>query len=226
MALAAPSSSVGSKLLVGVTGLGLSLFVLAHMLGNLQIYLGPDAINSYAEKLQHTPEILWTGRLGLLFFFLAHIVTSIRLKMLSRAARPTPYVVQHREEASLASVTMVYTGLMILFFLLYHLAHFTMGWVQTGAFEQFDSQHRHDVYAMMVKSFQNPIVAGLYILAMVFLWLHMSHGVSSAFQSLGVTRPRWEAAIHRLGRVVTWIVVVGNISIPLSILCGIIKLPR
>lgn len=226
MALAAPRSSVGSKLLVGVTGLGLSLFVLAHMLGNLQIYLGPDAINSYAEKLQHTPELLWTARLGLLFFFLAHIVTSIRLKMLSRAARPTPYVVQHREEASFASVTMVYTGLMVLFFLLYHLSHFTMGWVQSAAYEQFDAQHRHDVYAMMVKSFQNPLVSGLYILAMVFLWLHMSHGVSSAFQSLGVTRPRWETAIHRLGLTVTWIVVVGNISIPLSILCGLIKLPR
>lgn len=224
-ALAVPQSTVGSKYVVAVTGLLLTGFVLVHMLGNLLVYAGREQLNNYAHTLKDNPGLLWTARLGLLLTFVVHIGLALKLKLRNQAARPTPYVFKHTEEASLASRTMVWSGLAIFFFLLYHLAHFTVGLTDSQSFNLKDPKGYHDVYSMVIRGFQSPIVSGLYILAMVFLGLHMSHGVQSAFQSLGITRHRWDAFIYRLGMAVTLIVVIGNISMPLAILFGFIKLP-
>jgi succinate dehydrogenase / fumarate reductase cytochrome b subunit len=224
-ALAVPQSTVSSKYVVAVTGWILTGFVLVHMLGNLLVYAGRDALNNYAHTLKANPGLLWSARLILLAAFLVHIGLSLKLKLRNKAARPTQYVFQHTEEASFASRTMVWTGLAIFFFVLYHLAHFTVGLTDAQHFELHDPRGYHDVYSMVVYGFQSPIVSGLYILAMVFLGLHMSHGVQSTFQSLGITRQRWDALIYRLGMALTLIVVIGNISMPLSILFGFIKLP-
>jgi succinate dehydrogenase / fumarate reductase, cytochrome b subunit len=224
-ALAAPRSSIATKYVVAITGLALTGFVLVHMLGNLLIYLGQEHLNNYAQTLKSNPGLLWTARLGLLAMFVLHVVLALQLKLKSRAARPTPYVFAHTEEASFASRTMVWTGLAILFFLLYHLAHFTLGLTDSANFNLEDANRHHDVYSMVVRGFQNPLVSGLYILAMIFLGLHMSHGVQSTFQTLGITRRRWDSLIYRCGMGLTLLVVVGNISMPLAILCGLIKLP-
>jgi succinate dehydrogenase / fumarate reductase, cytochrome b subunit len=223
LALAAPRSSIGSKYLVAVTGLGLSGFVLIHMLGNLQVFLGRDQLNHYAEALKANPGILWTARLVLLAIFVVHIGLALRLKLHNRAARPAAYVFQHTEEASFVSRNMVITGLAIFFFVLYHLAHFTLGLTDSKEFGMVDAAGRHDVYGVVVHAFSNPIITGLYILAMIFLGLHMIHGVQSSFQSLGLTRPHWEKLIYRASAALTFLVVGGNIFIPLAIFVGIVK---
>ena len=224
-ALAAPQSSIGIKYVVAVTGLALTGFVLVHMLGNLLVFLGQDHLNAYANTLKNNPGLLWTARLGLLLMFVVHIYLALQLKIKNLAARPTAYVFSHTEEASFASRTMVWTGLAIFFFVLYHLAHFTLGITDPMNAHLVDSKGRHDVYSMVIHAFRSPLISGLYILAMVFLFLHLSHGVQSTFQTLGITRRRWDSLIYRCGMGLTLLVVVGNISIPLAILFRLIKLP-
>jgi succinate dehydrogenase / fumarate reductase cytochrome b subunit len=122
-------SSVGNKLLIAVTGLGLSLFVLVHMAGNLAIFAGRHAINEYAEFLKSKPALLWSARLGLLTFFLIHLVLALRLRRRSAQARPVGYAFHQNMQANIATRTMVWSGLVILVFTLFHLAHYTLGWV-------------------------------------------------------------------------------------------------
>ena len=125
--------TISSKYVVALTGLALTGFVLIHMLGNLLVFVGREQLNNYAHTLKSNPGLLWTARLGLLVMFVVHIYLALQLKLKNRAARPTAYVFQHTEEASFASRTMVWSGLAILFFLLYHLAHFTLGLTDSGA---------------------------------------------------------------------------------------------
>jgi succinate dehydrogenase / fumarate reductase cytochrome b subunit len=223
-ALAAPST-ISSKYVVAITGLALTGFVLVHMLGNLLVFAGREPLNNYAHALKSNPGLLWTARIGLLVMFVVHIYVALQLKLKNIAARPTGYVYKHTEEASFASRTMVWSGLAIFFFVLYHLAHFTLGLTDSGSFHLVDPKGNHDVYSMVIRGFQNPLVSGLYILAMIFLGLHMSHGVQSTIQSLGFSRRRFDRLVYRFGMALTLIVVIGNISMPLSILLGFIKLP-
>lgn len=214
-----PAGTIGSKFAVGVTGLLLSLFVLAHMLGNLQVFLGAHAINAYAHFLQSTPELLWAARTGLLVVFVVHLVLAVRLRLLSRSARSQPYAyARHYAAATVSSRSMLWTGLALFFFVIYHLAHFTGGLTQPQYFELQDPARHHDVYSMVVWGFRDPLVTGSYVLAMVFLGLHMWHGVASTFQSMGVNQPRWRDWTAWFGKALTVAVVVGDIAIPTLIL--------
>lgn len=225
-----PLSSVGSKSLVALTGLALVGFVIAHLLGNLQVYLGDwdngEALNKYAHFLKSNPELLWPARIGLLAVFLLHLGLTIRLRLDNRTARPTPYVFHRHIQASAGSRTMLLTGLVILAFLLYHLAHFTLGWTHREAFllrtKLHDGTEVQNVYGMVVYGFREPLVSGFYIVAMLLLGWHLSHGIPSAFQSLGLNNQAWAPTIRKLGLGVTLFVVIGNISIPLTILLGLV----
>src|ERR1700722_16520489 len=126
-------SSLGSKYVMAITGLGLVGFVIIHMIGNLLIFAGRDALNGYAAALKHNPAFLWTARTGLLFFFVVHMAFALRLSLHNKAARPTRYVYEDTVEADWASRHMLLTGLVLLAFVLYHLAHFTLGVVATDA---------------------------------------------------------------------------------------------
>lgn len=218
-------SSIGAKALIGVTGLGLSLFVIVHMLGNLQIYVGPEALNDYARKLKQMPMLLWTARLALLSLFLTHVSLALWLRQRNRAARPAQYVNSATVQASTASRTMIWSGLVILSFLVYHLLHFTLGLTHPEHHHLTDAQGRHDVYAMVVLGFQQPVVAIAYVVAMLLLAVHLSHGISSAFQSLGLNSPRGTATLRRASLIVALVVAAGNISIPVAVLLGLIRLP-
>jgi succinate dehydrogenase / fumarate reductase cytochrome b subunit len=218
----APRSSLGSKFLMALTGLGLTAFVIAHMLGNFQVYSGPDALNSYAAALKHMPGLLWTARAGLLTIFVLHIVYGVKLYLANRAARPVMYHFKKYREATLASRTMLWTGLVTLAFVLFHLAHYTFFWVNPGYGELRDSQGRPDVYAMTVHGFRNPLISLFYIIAMAFLAFHLSHGFQSLFQSLGLNHPRWMALLQGASLVVAVVVFVGNTTMPLAVLFGII----
>lgn len=223
-------SSLTAKYVMAVTGAGLTLFVLAHLAGNLLVFLGPDALNAYAYHLKELPAVLWSARVGLLAFFVVHVLVGVRLSLLNNAARPVGYQYDDVRVASWASRYMLATGVVVLLFLLYHLAHFTLGWVKAaqigGGYYHYldlrDAHGRHDVYAMVVDGFRDPGIAALYLASMVALWLHLWHGASSLFQSLGlgtVSKASWAAWV---GPVVATVVLVGNCAMVLAVQVGLI----
>lgn len=218
-------SSIGGKVLVALTGAALLFFVIGHLLGNLQIFLGQDALNAYAKKLHDMPAVLWVARIGLLGAVGAHIVLSMRLAIANRAARPVPYATPATVQASFASRTMVYTGPMIAAFVLYHLLHFTFGVVQSDAAHLVDSAGRHDVYSMVVRGFQSPLIALTYIVAMVLLGIHLKHGITSLFQTLGLRHPRYDRLVGTVGGGLAWGLAIGNCAIPAAVLAGVVSLP-
>jgi len=225
-------SSVGRKMLVALTGLGLLGFVITHMLGNLQLFLGPEALNSYAKSLKDLGGLLWVARGGLIVMFVVHVGLALKLAAENRAARPDRYEVPGRVQSTLGARSMVLTGLMILLVVLYHLAHFTWGITNPEHTTYVEAVmtptgpvNRHDVYTMVVLGFQQPLIAGLYIAAMALLCVHLSHGVQSVFQSLGLNHPKYEPTLHKLGLGLAWIIFIGNTSMPVAVLAGLVDLP-
>ncbi len=218
-------SSLGKKYLMALSGLCLFLFVIGHMLGNLQVFLGPEAINRYAHFLQSTPELLWPVRLGLLALAVLHVVTALRLWLENRAARPVAYAQYTPLESTYAARTMVVSGAIVGFFIVYHLLHFTLQSTAlnlTGRdFATFvDASQRHDVYKMVVVAFSQKLVSGFYVLAMGLLCLHLRHGVQAWLQSLGLRNETWRGAVDRFAWGAAAVIFVGNCSIPVLILLG------
>ncbi len=216
-------SSLGKKYIMALTGLGLFAFVIIHMLGNLQIFLGPDPINSYAEFLKSKPVFLWTLRAGLLAITVLHIASAIQLIMINRRARPVGYSTDKIVAASFAARTIVVSGLIILMFVIYHLLHFTFGAVDPQFLKYHDYLGRHDVYRMMIEGFSNPFASAFYIVSMGLLCMHLSHGVSSTFQSLGLKRRVYVDAIDRLASVSAIVIFLGNCAIPIAVLAGLVE---
>lgn len=214
---------------MAVTGAGLFGFVVMHMLGNLQIFLGRETLNEYAELLKSLPELLWPARIGLLAMFLVHTYYGVVLTGENMAARPNHYVYERTVQASWASRHMLFTGLMILLFTIYHLLHFTLHVTnpEYHAMEEYlpGGEHRPDVYAMVVAGFSNPLIAIVYVVAQIFLGLHLSHGVSSMCQTLGLMARGTRPALRMLGPVAATVIVLGNSAIPLAVLFGFIKMP-
>jgi succinate dehydrogenase / fumarate reductase cytochrome b subunit len=225
-------SSVGRKMIVALTGLALLGFVIAHMLGNLQVFLGPEALNAYAANLKSLGPVLWLMRGGLVVVFVMHVGLALRLAAENRAARPERYAHPGRVQSTSGARTMIVTGLMVLLFILYHLAHFTWGLTDPANFNIAEALqtptgpvNRHDVYSMVVLGFRQPLVSGLYLAAMACLALHLSHGVQSVFQSLGLNHPKYETCIRRLGIGLAWIIFLGNASMPVAVMAGLVDLP-
>jgi succinate dehydrogenase cytochrome b subunit len=217
------SSSLTRKYLMAISGVLLFLFVIAHMLGNLQVFLGPESLNAYGAFLKSKPGLLWSMRLILLVIVVFHIVTGIQLALQNRRARPVRYANSKPPYANLASRTVLISGLVIFSFVAYHLMQFTLGVTNPEYLHLEDSKGRHDVYRMTVEGFSNPGVTLLYVIAMGLLCLHLSHGVSSAFQSLGLKDKRTESLICRVSQVAAIIIFVGNSSMPLAVLFGFVK---
>jgi succinate dehydrogenase / fumarate reductase cytochrome b subunit len=219
------SSSLGKKYVMAVSGLVLFLFVVAHLIGNLQVFLGPEAINRYGHFLQSNIELLWPARIFLLFMIGLHIWSAAKLSRENKAARPVPYANWNPTVATYASRTMLMSGLIVLVFIIYHLLHFT---VQTSSinltgqnFVSFeDPQKRHDIFRMMVVGFSNIWVSGFYIIGIGLLCLHLSHGVSAMFQSLGWKNKVYGPCLDKAARILAVLIFVGYISIPVSILAG------
>jgi len=222
------NSSLGKKYIMALTGLVLVGFVIAHLLGNLQIFLGPEVLNRYGNFLQTTPELLWPARISLLVMVVLHIVAAIALTRENRAARPIPYAHFEVVAASYASRTMFMSGLIILIFIIYHLLHFTVQMPQINLTGQDfrtleDVKQRHDVYGMMVTGFRNPFVSGFYVLGIALLCLHLSHGISSMFQSLGLSNRAYGQFLDKLAIAAAIVIFVGYVSIPAAVLIGVVK---
>ncbi len=218
-------SSIGSKILMSITGILLLLFVIAHMSGNLLVFQGREAMNEYAHWLHDHPKLLWTARLGLIVVFLLHIVTGVRLKLENRAARPLPYVRTHTLEASLASRTMVWTGLLVLAYVIYHLLHFTLGVVQPDAAAARTPSGERDVYTMVVTGFSVPAVALSYLVAVALLGFHLWHGIASFFQTMGWNHPRWTPCFRFLGKALALVIFLGFAAVPAAVLTGLLQAP-
>jgi succinate dehydrogenase / fumarate reductase, cytochrome b subunit len=218
------TSSLGKKFLVAITGAALFVFVIGHLLGNLQIFLGPEAINRYGNFLQTTPEILWPSRIGLLACVIVHIWLSATLTIENYTSRNTRYEVKRVVDASLASRTMIWSGLIIFSFVCFHLAHFTLLWVHPEYRDLYDKQTGyHDIYRMMVFGFSNLWVSGFYALSIGLLCIHLGHGIESMFQSLGLKNEVWATRINVVGIVVSILIFVGYVSIPAAVLTGMVK---
>ena len=206
-------------MVIAVTGSVLLLFICGHLLGNLLIYFGADALNSYAEALHHMPFVLFPVRIVLGICLIVHLYLTVRLYLRNRRARGSAYRYNRYREASVSSRSMIITGAVLLFFIAYHLAHLTLR-VTDARFAQFE---HHDVYSMLVLSFSDVSVAGFYILAMLFLGMHLQHGISSLFQTLGVSNKSCLRKLLIGGNILAWLITIGNLSIPLFIFAGVIK---
>lgn len=212
-------SSIGKKVVMAVTGLVLFGFVVGHMIGNLQVFLGAGALNEYAELLRHFlhGQGIWIARAGLLLAVVLHIWAATALTISNWSARPEGYREWQARESTYASRTMVWSGPILAVFILYHLAHFTTG----AAHPDFVTT---DVYRNVVLGFLNPFASAFYILSMLALGLHMYHGVWSMLQTLGLSHVRWNPWRRVFAGAVTGLVVVGNISIPVAVLTGVVHL--
>ena len=220
------SRSVGKKFLMAGSGVILVLFIIGHMLGNLQIFIGQDQINTYAEKLQSLGPILWVIRAFMILMLIVHIWFAIKLSLENNAARPIKYQNKHYVEAPLSSRTMIWTGIGVFLFVSYHLMHFTFIITNPEYSNLHDSLGRHDVYSMMILGFQNYIISGVYIAAIAILSYHLVHAVKSMFQTVGLNDTSTEPLLHRIAVIFAWFIFLGYISMPIAVLAGIITLPE
>lgn len=216
-------SAVGTKFLVAGSGTVLAVFVFVHMLGNLQIYLGPDALNSYAAAIHAAWPLLWIARTVLLLALLVHIWGLSSLSHRNQAAGSTSYAAKNPLRSTFASRHMLMTGLVLFAFVVYHLLRFTAGLTHPEHFQMYDSYGRHDVYSMVILGFREPVVSLSYIAAMALLGLHLGHGVGSVLRSTGISGSWSRERLSGLGRLLAVVVVAGNVSIPLACLLGLMQ---
>ena len=204
---------IGKKVVMAITGAILFGFVLVHMAGNLQFFLGREIFDHYGMALKATPALLWGVRTVLLVSVILHIVASVQLIALNQKARPSAYKKKEAVDSSYAARTMTWSGPILAAFIVYHLLHFTLGTVHPS----FEEGH---VYDNVIAGFRVIPVSIAYIVAMVLLGMHLNHGVWSMFQSLGVGNPRYSAAARRFAQVFSTLIVLGFISIPIAVMAG------
>lgn len=209
-------STLGKKILMAVTGIFLFLFVVGHMVGNLQIYLGAEKLNHYAHLIQSNQALVWGFRVVMVCLVGIHVLMAVQLWLRNRRSRPVKYKVFNPPAIDYAARTMVWSGPIILLFILYHFADFTVGCVHHDFI-------RGDVYHNVVTAFQVPWVAGFYILANFLLAIHLYHGLWSLFQTFGWDHPRFGGLRRGIAIAFAVIIGVGNISMPLAVLAGVVR---
>lgn len=236
-------SSIGRKILMAVSGLILIGFVVGHLVGNLQVFQGPDHLNGYAVFLRQMGPMLWIARIVIIVAVVVHVWAATVLTLENKSARGSePYGINHTIRATLSSRTMRLTGYVVLAFLIYHLAHFTWGWAQSATFKEnlqhyrLTSEYRvaglvavdagkdvENVYDMVVLGFSNPVVSLFYIVAVGLLSFHLLHGFDSMFQTLGLRSSRWARGLRTFTILFCLVYFLGNLSIPGAVLTGYLK---
>jgi succinate dehydrogenase / fumarate reductase cytochrome b subunit len=222
-ALTLTQTTIGKKAIVAVTGAILFGFVIVHLIGNLQVFLGPEHLNAYAEFLHSMPKVVWTVRAVLLVSLVVHVGLTIQLAMQSAAARPSRYhaLADLGDQGPImryARKTMILSGPIVAAFVAFHLAHLTIGADVVQGY-RFDPA---DVYANVVNGFRSPYVTGFYVFANLLLGLHLYHGGHSLLQSLGLRSPRFDRRIRGAAIAFAAFVTLGNVLIPLSVLVRVV----
>jgi succinate dehydrogenase / fumarate reductase cytochrome b subunit len=212
------SSMVGKKVVMGVTGLIGIGFVILHSLGNLLVFRGAAAINSYSHFLKSTGELLWTLRIVLIVAVVLHVIAAAQLTRQSRAARPIAYTKRESQVATVASRTMRWGGVFLLAFIVLHILHFTTGTIRPAG--DFSSE---DVYANVVTSFRVWWVALFYVLAMLALGLHLFHGAWSSVRSIGVSPASPQPLHHRISLAIALLVWAAFTAVPIAVVTGIVR---
>jgi len=219
------NSSIGKKIVVALTGAALVLFLLGHMVGNLLMYAGREAINDYAEFLKHFGHGagIWVARIGLLVAFFLHIFATVALVRQNRAARSTRYAHEETVQAPRSSRIMIWSGLTVLAFVVFHILHFTVRVdPELAKMMDPDDPSRHDVYGMVVQGFKNPLVVLFYLVGITLLCSHLSHGIASAFQTLGLRSIKVRGAERIVGLAISVVLWLGFLSIPFSAITGLV----
>lgn len=218
-------STVGRKIIMALTGLGMLGFVVFHLIGNSLVYAGADALNAYASGLRRINALLWGFRLILLAIFALHVYFGIRLTLENSAAKAGSYAVKVRRRATFASKNMIWSGLLIGSFIIYHLFHFTFHAVPPGfsPFANPDAAGRPDVFRMVIVSLRKCSFAALYAGALSALFLHLLHGVQSLFQTLGLSGDRSFPYLVQGGNLAAIILLLGYIAIPVTIVTGLLR---
>lgn len=209
-------SSIGKKAVMAVTGLIMVGFLIAHVLGNLQVFEGPLKINDYSAALRRLGPLLWLARGVLLVSVILHIVAAYELTRRKQVARPVGYADQEPQVSTFAARTIRWGGVLVLIFIVLHLLHFTFGTIHPA----FDHK---DVYGNMVAGFQIWWVSLLYLLAMAVVGLHLYHGTWSSLRTLGLTRPSADPLKRRVVTVLAWAIYLGFSIIPIAVLAGVVK---
>lgn len=207
------SSSVGTKLLIGMTGIGLFLYLLIHIAGNLVVFLGPAAFNKYAFVMEQGNPLVPVIEIGLLLVFLLHVYKTVTMFLSNQSARPVSYVKKRfagkPSRKTIASSTMIFSGLWLLIFVIIHVKAFKYSpeypWPAGG----------RDLYRQEMDTFANPLMVGFYVISMVVVGSHLWHGISSAFQSLGADKPAWTRFIRPAGKVLAMLIAGAFIVIAL-----------
>ncbi len=252
-------STILSKVVMAVTGIILLLFLMGHAIGNLQIFLGQETFNAYAHFLQGLGDVLWMIRIFLILALVLHIISLIRLKYINWTAKGR-YKVRKYLKAGLTGRTMIWTGILIFAFLLFHLLHFTTGTIDAANFSKNNPEYysnkaavfegnnneneglktlnykgkglqqeddvvlfqRPDAYSMVIKDFQNPLIAIIYIIAMILLGFHLNHAIQSSFQTLGLNHQKYNGFFRASGPFFSILIALCFISIPISIWLGLV----
>jgi len=209
-------ASIGKKAVMAATGVVLFGYLVGHLAGNMQVYLGQEQMDSYAAFLHSMPALLWGVRLLLLVCLVMHIVASIQLTRLKQEARPVGYIKKKEVGSSYASRTMMWSGPIIAAFVIYHILDLTTGAANTMQFRELHA------YENLVYSFRRIPVSVFYIFAMLLLGTHLYHGLWSMFQSMGFSHPRYTPVIKRAAAWVAILLVAGFISIPIAVLAGLV----
>lgn len=215
------TSSLGRKILMAITGILMVLFVVVHLLGNSSIFI-PGGINAYAEHLHALPPLVWAFRLAMLVFIGIHIIFGIQLTLENNAANPQGYAVKRQLKANFSSENMIWTGVLLLIFIIGHISHFTAHLTPDIVANKLPDGGT-DVFTMVVSSFGHPVVVLLYVAAMIVLFLHLKHGMQSFFQTMGWNNDCTLPVITKASTVVAVIFLLGYSIIPLSILTGILS---
>ena len=216
-------SSLGKKAIVAVTGAALLVFVIMHLAGNLLIFGGAGALNAYAEKLRHLAPLVWCVRLSLLAALVVHVWLTVLLARDNAAARPRSYRKIVSRTTTMAARAMLLSGGVFVAYLIYHLLHFTFRVTNPEISNAVDEWGRRDVYRMVVLSFQQWPITAAYVVGVAAVSWHLSHGIGSTVQTLGLGHERTIPVVTRLGRLAALLIFLGYASIPLSVLLRIVK---
>ncbi len=221
------SASIGKKVLMAFSGIVAMSYIVGHMLGNLQIFIGPERLNAYGHSLHSLGAGLWVLRIGLLLFFALHIWMGVKLKAENLKAKPIRYKFNETVKASISSRTMIWSGTTILAFFIYHVLHFTARTTDPRFLNlPLDPAGHYDIYSMVILGFKNPVNSIVYIVAIGLLCTHISHGIYSMFQSLGLTNPSCSKMLQRFAHAVALIIFFGFTAVPVGVITGYLKLPK
>lgn len=217
------TSSIGLKIQMAISGVAMIGFLIGHLLGNLQIFIGQEKFNDYAEFLHSMPNVLWIARSVLIAALIIHVYTAIKLGAMNKKARGTSYRCEKTVQASFASRYMFHSGMIILIFIFIHLAHFTFKSFNPEYSDLLDEFERPDVYRMLILGFKDIPMSIFYIVANIFIGIHLHHAVQSFFRTLGLINSKFEPLIKSLSALTSILLSIGFISIPLTVLLGVLK---